>query len=174
MLRDNGSTCKITVDGTDCRIQEPIPFDEKWYSHKFKGAGLRYEVGLCIQTGHIVWKNGPYPCGAFPDINIARDVLVKLPRFRTEKFLADGGYQDPRFETPTGYNTAGQYMKKVAKSRHESVNQRIKNFDVFNKPFRNGLHKHWMCFHSIANMVQLDIEEGNELFQVIYNDRVYV
>ena len=43
----------ISVDGTDCRIYEPEPFDTKWYSHKFNGPGLRYEIGVCIVSGNI-------------------------------------------------------------------------------------------------------------------------
>ena len=38
--------CWISLDGTDFRIQEPTPFDPKWFSHKFKGPGLRYEIGV--------------------------------------------------------------------------------------------------------------------------------
>lgn len=163
----------MSVDGTDCRIQEPEPWDSKWFSHKFHGPGLRYEIGLCIQTGHIVWKNGPYPCGDFPDLNIARDVLVHLPRVPGEKFLADGGYNDPNFDTPTGYNTVGQYMREVARSRHETVNLRLKNFAIFRVPYRNERDRHYYCFHAIMNMLQLDILEGNSLFQVIYDDRRY-
>ena len=66
---------KITVDGTDFRIQEPVPFDTGWFSHKFKGPGVRYEVGIAIQTGWIVWVNGPFMCGNWPDLRIARDSL---------------------------------------------------------------------------------------------------
>ena len=48
-----------------------------------------------------------------------------------EKILADGGYRDRNvFETPTGYNNKDQRMKKVARSRHETFNARIKNFNV--------------------------------------------
>jgi hypothetical protein len=46
--KGNGSVCKMTIDGTDCRIWDPMPFSPKWYSHKFKCPGLRYKVGLCI------------------------------------------------------------------------------------------------------------------------------
>ena len=49
-----GQVCFISLDGTDFRILEPSPFDPKWYSHKFKGAGVRYEVGICLKTGWIV------------------------------------------------------------------------------------------------------------------------
>jgi len=53
--------CFVSVDGTDSRISEPSPFSATWYSHKFHGAGLRYEVGLSISTGQIVWVNGAFP-----------------------------------------------------------------------------------------------------------------
>ena len=74
-MRDNGSQCKITVDGTDFRIMEPYPFDEKWLSEKFNGPGVKYEVGICIQTGWIVHVNGPYACGQWHDLAVARDSL---------------------------------------------------------------------------------------------------
>ena len=60
MMTDPGQRCKITVDGTDFHIQEPAQFDPKWYSHKFKGPGLCYEIGVCIKTRWIVWVNGPF------------------------------------------------------------------------------------------------------------------
>ena len=34
----------LSVDGTDCPIEEPRPFDKAWFSQKFKGPGVKYEV----------------------------------------------------------------------------------------------------------------------------------
>lgn len=65
----------LSLDGTDFRIMEPSEFNPKWYSHKFNGPGLRYEIGICIRIGNIVWANGGYPCGGWPDIKIFRDAL---------------------------------------------------------------------------------------------------
>ena len=62
----------MTVDGTDFKINEPTPFDGMWYSHKFNHAALRYEVGVSIFSGLIVWVKGPYPAGRYPDVAIAR------------------------------------------------------------------------------------------------------
>jgi len=63
----------ISVDGVDFKVPEHGP---EFSSHKFaKKSGLRYEVGLCILTGDIVWINGPYACGHWPDLSIARDGL---------------------------------------------------------------------------------------------------
>lgn len=36
--------CLTTVDGTDFRIGNPTPFKKVWYTKKFNGPGLRYEL----------------------------------------------------------------------------------------------------------------------------------
>ena len=68
----------MTIDGADFQIQEPSPFNPIWFSHKFNAAALRYEVGVCIQTGWIVWTAGPFPAGDFPDLEIFRLYLKDL------------------------------------------------------------------------------------------------
>ena len=67
--------------------------DKLFYSHKFKGPGLRYEVALSIQTGDIVWINGPFPAGAWPDINIFRHGLKWMLKEAGERCEADKGYR---------------------------------------------------------------------------------
>ena len=63
-----------------------------WYSHKFNGPGLRYEVAISIQVGDIVWKNGPSPSRSWPNIKIFRERLIHaLPQ--GEKAAADMGYR---------------------------------------------------------------------------------
>jgi len=59
-----------SADGTDFRIYEPKPFNAKLYSHTFKCPGLRYEVGIRIRFGQIVWVHEPFPCGQYPDVTI--------------------------------------------------------------------------------------------------------
>ena len=53
----------FSVDGIHCPIQEPSPFWKGWCSHKFKGAGLAYEVCVGVSSGYIVWVRGPFPAG---------------------------------------------------------------------------------------------------------------
>ena len=170
-MRDNGSICKITLDGTDCRIYEPYPFDRKWYSHKFKGPGVRYEIGLCIQTGWIVWVNGPYPCGEYPDLKIARECVFDLLE-NNEKVLADGGYNDGGIhaETPNGLNNADQKMKKLARARHETVNARVKKFRSCSNVYRNKLDSHYNTFMSVCIITQIAIQTDEPLFQIPYKD----
>jgi len=70
---DKGNDCLITNDGTDFRVAE---HGKIWYSFKYKKSGVRYEVGLCILTGDIVWISGPYEAGKWNDIAIFRNALM--------------------------------------------------------------------------------------------------
>ena len=82
--------CLVTVDGTDFRIPEPSPLDTQWYSHKFKGPGLQYEIAVCIRTGKIVSYNGPFECGRWPDLNIFRNKVKRMLPVG-ERVVADRG-----------------------------------------------------------------------------------
>ena len=174
MMADPGQRCKITVDGTDFRIQEPSPFDPKWYSHKFRGPGLRYEIGVCIKTGWIVWVNGPFPAGAWPDREIARSGINRQLE-NNECYVGDGGYYDGGqwAETPTGHNNAEQKMYALARARHETVNSRFKCFGCLSNIYRHPLYRHGTMFHAIANITQLTIMVEQPLFQVNYDERLY-
>ena len=76
-------------------------------------------MGVCIQTGEIVWVNGGYPCGSWSDLRIARDAIIYEAE-DDERILADGGCNDgcEFFETPTGERNADQRMKAEARARY--------------------------------------------------------
>jgi len=172
-MRDVGALCLVTIDGTDFLIYEPTPWSEKWYSHKLNHGGLRYEVGVCIQTGWIVWINGPYPAGDWPDLSISRDGVCDALA-PDEMFLADGTYRDGHgwCVTPT-YNdppTADDIMKGKARARHEDINSLLKQFNVLHHCFRHHRTKHGRVFTAVANIVQAKLQLDNPTFQVHYDD----
>ncbi len=68
-----------------------MKFSEKFMSHKFKGNGLKYKVGVCIATGHIVWVHGPSQAGQ-NDIILARQAFVSFLN-DDEMVVADSGYR---------------------------------------------------------------------------------
>ena len=80
-----------SLDGADFRIPEPSPFSPKWYSHKFNGAALRYEIALEVESGCIVWAYGGFPAG-MRDIDIAKRKFIKQLK-KGEKAVADKGYR---------------------------------------------------------------------------------
>jgi len=167
---DGSTIYRVTVDGTDCRIQEPQPFSPKWYSHKFCGPGVRYEIVVAVNTGVIVSVNGPYCCGSWPDLKIARQSLVhKLDE--GEFAVADGGYRDGyvKFLTPTGLHDPEDHSEAVFRARHETVNARLKKWNILRATFRHDVHKHGIVFRAIAHITQLELKTTQPLFHVELN-----
>jgi hypothetical protein len=164
---DIGNVCLVSIDGTDFEIYQFGRFWTGWYSHKFKGAGLRYEVGVCIRTGLIVWIHGPFPCGRWPDLKIFRYGLKKMLT-PGEKVQADGGYRgEPNFVvTPTGEKDLGQQVR----GRQETVNRRFKHWNILHRVFRHVLSKHQSAFNSVAVITELELENGQPLYSVTYEE----
>ena len=143
--------CLVTVDGTDFRINEPKPFWPGWKSFKFNGPGVRYEVALCICTGDIVWINGPFPCGQWPDLKIFRHALMG-ELLDGEKVEADLGFQCEKLyinEFNIFLSERGQRQKYLARARHETVNKRFKQWNCLQRVFRHNLGKHGLVFHAV-------------------------
>ena len=132
---------------------------------------MRYEIAICITTGHVVWVNGPYPCGAWPDIKIAKDILYDMFN-ENEMALGDSGYKDGgfRFKTPSGLNNNESRMHSIARARHETCNRRMKQFQCISRKFRHNINKHSICFYAVANLTQLMIENNQPLFEVSYSE----
>ncbi len=168
MQKSNGSICYLTVDGTDFRIPEPTPFWSGWYSHKFKGPGLRYEVGICIQTGWICWIFGPFACGKWSDLKIFR-VGLKTKLIPRERVEANGGYRgDICVSDPDdSANMRESWMKSAARARHETVNRRFKQFECM-KSFRHDKNLHVHFFDAVATITQISFENGEPPYGVLY------
>ena len=156
------------MDGTDCKIQQPTPSSKKWYSHKFKSAGLWWEVVVCIKTGDIVWIYGPFPCGKWPDIKIYRRRLKHMLR-PGEMVEADAGYRDATVPLPNDHVSQSDRMaKEHARARHETVNKRLKQFRCLKNTFQHELQKQQYCFKAAAVCTQLMFENGHPPFSVRY------
>jgi len=162
--------CKVSVDGTDFRVETPSGLGRKFYSHKFKKSGLRYEVAISIQAGDIVWINGPFPCGEWPDIKIFRKDLLKMIPFGEAVEADNGGYRgEPyavRLPNETGGSKVHEKKKNEVRSRHESCNKRFKEWDILNQVFRHDLESHRNVFLAIAALLQINIRKGHPLWQV--------
>ena len=159
----------MTKDGTDFRINEQTSFWTGWYSFKFKAAGLRYEVGLNIQTGSICWINGPFAPGVWNDLSIFR-LKLKTLLPPGEMVEADGGYRgDERVRAPmSATNMLESLMADNARGRHETVNRRFKQFNCLSQKFRHEKEKHGICFEAVTIIPELSIQNGEPLFQVNY------
>jgi len=76
----------MTIDGTDYRILQKGAARKGNAFGSFKYAGksaLRYELGVDILAGNLIWLSGPYPAGKYTDMAIFYS--VKLPRARMSR-----------------------------------------------------------------------------------------
>ena len=164
-------------------IAEPYPYErewsKRWFSPKFKGAGLRYEIGISILGGDIVWVNGPFPCSQYPDIAIFMNHGLKDMLEENERVEADDGYKgaDPEFaKTRSGvfHPNLGSDVRNKVRARHETCNKRIKQFGALKDVFRHHITKHSTVFHAVALITQLAIQNGEPLFEVKgYDDDMF-
>ena len=168
---DVGNDCVLSVDGVDMDMPE---HGRRWYSHKIKRSGLRYEVGLSIRSGDICWVNGPYECGKWPDISIFRDSLLSHLG-ESERVEADDGYigEHSRYiKCPAGFTNPEEtlFMQQRVRNRQETVNKRLKQFSILKQRFRHDMPKHGDVFRACAVLVQLSINDGDKLFHCGYRD----
>lgn len=89
---------------------------------------------------------------------------------------ADGGYQGEhlKIKTPSSLHVMtkeDKRMKQLVRSRHETVNSRVKIFAIMGERFRHpDLVDHSSAFRAVAVVTQLTIEDGHPLFGVDYTD----
>lgn len=154
----------MSVDGTDCPVEEPSPFSTAWYSHKFRGPAVRYEVALSIHDARIVWASGPWPAGQYPDLKVFQQGLKPLLK-RNEFVIADSGYPDTRcIHLPSESDPTYRAVARI-RARHEIANKRLKHFSVLKNKFRHSLDLHGDCFFAVLNITHVLLYE-NPLFHI--------
>jgi hypothetical protein len=150
-------------------------WNKSFYDCKFKRSGYRYEVGLCIRSGNICWWNGPYEPGDWNDEMIFKDALAKnLEEFEwCETDRVYHGSAPGLVKCPGGLladpNPSVKAMSARVRSRQETVNERFKNWEILNAPYRHNIFKHQIVFGAIVCLAQLLLRD-NPLFSVEYND----
>ena len=163
--------CTMTVDGTDFRIPQKgaATKGNAFASHKYAGkSALRYELGVDILAGNLVWIQGPYPAGKYTDIVIFNKVLRNFlePGERVE---ADEGYCGHPDKIKCPGNDANpaenRAMQGRVRARHETLNGRLKNWGILSQVFRHHIMMHGDVFRACAVVTQLTIEDGEPLFE---------
>ena len=163
----------MSVDGTEFKITEPSPFNPVWFSHKFQGPGLRYELGIAIQTGWICWLAGPFPPGEFNDQEIFKLGLMNYLS-PGEKVEVDDGYRGPipiRPKSDFGGNDEWMKMKAEACARHKTVNRNLKEFGILGSRFHHSRHKHHLVVFAVTAIRQSEILDSRATYQIEYNIR---
>ena len=148
---------------------------KKWFSEKYKCAAVRYEIGISILGGDIVWINGPFPAGRFNDATIFQHKGLLSNLEENERVEADNGYSnlDPEFvKSKSGitHKEENRGMRNTVRARHELVNRRIKTFNSLRIPFPyKKITNHQHMFVAAAVLVQISFELGENNYAVEYN-----
>ena len=111
--------------------------------------------------------HGPFPCGAYSDLKIFRLGMQKCLN-SYENVIADGVHKYERCKTTA--NRSINDFDATVQARHETVNRRLKQFFVLGYRFRHRISRHSSCFHAVANLTQLMIENGEPLFELESSD----
>merc|ERR1712153_95330 len=111
---------------------------------------LWYEVSLCIKTGEICWVNGGYPSGEKNDNVIFQDALVDEPE-EGEHVETDMGYRASALKyvkCPGTIWTEAEKkeMQSRVRARQETVNLRMKSWNIPVAPYRHSVYQHQHFF----------------------------
>jgi hypothetical protein len=164
----------LILDGTDLPILKPsVPFElrhlpkeswdwlRSWHSHKFNKYAIKYELGVHVKTGRIVWFHGAFR-GGMHDLNIFRSKLLPLLE-PGEMILADRGYVGSMsIITPTKGSPFRAFVRSPedsilnkVRAKVEIVIGRMKYFNILTDKFRGDLKTHRGIFDVICRLTNL-------------------
>jgi hypothetical protein len=144
---------------------------------KFKGqCGLGYKIGVDFPAGNIVWINGPYAAGKYPDIKTKCSGLAHWLDEFERRVEADDGYlgdAPQRLKCPgcSSNPTENQALQNRMWSRHESMNGQLKNWAILSSMYLHDLMEHGNIFRTIAVITQIGINGGKKLLSLITSSK---
>lgn len=126
---------------------------------------MQYEIVVSHVSGHIIWVNRSFPCGRYPDLKIFKSKIQYFLEYG-ETIVADNGYSHVRYITPNKVPTERKTEHVKIRSRHETVNERIKNVNAVRHIFRHHMSLHGFVFHDFARLTAMMISSGENLFEI--------
>ncbi len=141
-------------------------------SHKYSGkSALRYELGVNILARNLVWVEGPYPAGMWPDLKIFNNILVHCLE-PGECVEANNGYMGHPEKVKCPHNDCNLAenlrMQGAARSRHETFNGCLKNWGILEKNTAMTSQHMKQLFYTCAMITQLSVVNREPLFNVEY------
>ena len=133
----------------------------EYYSGKKRKHTIKYEIGIQLQTGNIVWLAGGVP-GSVHDLTLLRSCNLLSKLFYGEFILADKAYIG---ETcllhpikPASTIEEKEFNATIS-SIHETVEhtiQRIKIFGFTQQKWRHNLNLHPIAFKVICHTLNIE------------------
>jgi hypothetical protein len=157
---------KMALDATECPIERPLDWltQRQYYSGKKKRHTIKYEVGVHLSTGRIIWLVGGIP-GSVHDVKIAASNGIVDQILNGEWILADKGYTDSElpFLTPfknpqTDEEVQWNSYINQARAIVENTYGRIKSFGCVKSIWRHDLELHPIAFKAVCILVNMDLD----------------
>ena len=125
-------------------------------SHKYAGkSALRYELGIDILVGNLVWIQGQYSAGKYTDIKIFNKVLRNFlePGERVE---ADKGYRGHPDKSESGGESddAGE-----GEGTSQDAKRLAEELGILSQVFRHHITMHGDVYRACAVVSQLTVEK---------------
>jgi ABC-type ATPase with predicted acetyltransferase domain len=125
-------------------------------SHKYAGkSALRYELGIDILVGNLVWIQGQYSAGKYTDIKIFNKVLRNFlePGERVE---ADKGYRGHPDKSESGGESddAGE-----GEGTSQDAERLAEELGILSQVFRHHITMHGDVYRACAVVSQLTVEK---------------
>ena len=118
---------------------------------------------------NLVWIQGPYPAGAWPDIKIFTSFLALFLK-PGEPVEADDGYRGHADKVKCPKNDVNPVenlkMQGSVRARHKTLNGRLKNWGILSQVFGHNIRRHGDVFRAFAVITQLTIGNGEPIFEV--------
>ena len=164
----------LTGDCADFHIDEPSPWNSKWYSEKFNGPGVKYLVAIAIYSNNICFADGPRYAGSGDESTFYKQtILTEIPE--DEPIEVDSGPGgDMRLMGPEcGSSRKKRKDKSIIRGRQETIFAMFKHFNVLDTHFHHRytseakmMRQHKLCFDSVAVIIQIKLMLGkNKLFR---------
>lgn len=88
------------------------------------------------------------------DIDIFEDKLPGMLQIG-ETVIAERGYTLWKCITPTTVHLVNQKLLQRVCSRHKTLNENLKNFNVVRHIFRQPLYKNAACYYAVGQVTKL-------------------
>jgi len=155
----------MTLDGIECPIHRPLDnaTQQQYYSGKKKQHTIKYEIGIQLTSGKIVWMAGGDP-GSVHDLEVSRACGVIGKLLPGEMILADKAYiGEDCFLHPFKPATTEeeQAFNSTISSIRETVEHtigRIKLFQFTQHKWRHHLDLHIIAFKVLCHVLNIELE----------------
>ena len=159
---------QLSVDGTHAKTNEPrdneMRRNPKNFSYKNNFAGLNYQIAVNIFKEQIAYCNTGDP-GSVHDMTAMRNEFIGLLP-EGARVVADSGYtgksalEKSIFAVKNSFDTAAvKQFKKRARSRQETVNKRLKEYQCMKSAWTDGVALHSVAFAACIVLVQYAMED---------------